>query len=135
MKYLKKYEMLNKLDTSDNPIFIEFMINFITSLDYDLTTNYNKKYSRNEIFFYNKDINSEGLKFCIEITNDELIFKKYHNNFKIIEEYLETINGLNLINIDHHIYNFKISGNTLDIEEQITKKNFDMFREANKFNL
>lgn len=136
MKYLKTYELLNKLDTSDNPIFIEFMISFITSLDYNLTTNYNIKYGINEICFYKKLLsNMVSLQFTIEILEDELFIKIYGNEFKFIEEYLETIYGLDLIGFEHHIYNFEIKGNIQDIMKQITKEYFYFKRQANKFNI
>jgi len=136
MKYIKTFE---KYDLTDNSAyFMNFLVNFILSLDFNLTSNYNKIYKyHNEISFYSKTPSSTTFEFAIILGETYLKLSNIHDEFNIIEEYFETIDGLDLVKNEYNcIYTFSITAKHVDyIINQINKDDFDLIISSNKFNI
>jgi hypothetical protein len=136
MKYIKTFE---KYDLTDNSAyFMNFLVNFILSLDFNLTSNYNKIYKyHNEICFYSKTPSSTTFEFAIILGETYLKLSNIHDEFNIIEEYFETIDGLDLVKNEYNcIYTFSITAKHVDyIINQINKDDFDLIISSNKFNI
>jgi len=134
MRYIKTYESIET--SSDNKIFIIFLNSFITSLDYNMKSNHSSSNLEYDFYYYSsKSERSKKLSISTEIEGDDLFISIYNEMFNIIEEYLETIYGLNLITFESRTYNFEIKGNIYDVMSQITKEDFYLKRESNKFNI